>query len=28
MKDIAFILVTMLFFGLAIFYLRGCERLK
>lgn len=28
MKDIAFILVTALFFCLAILYLRGCERLK
>jgi len=28
MRDIAFILVTVLFFVLAILYLRGCERLK
>jgi len=28
MRDIAFILVTALFFVLAILYLRGCERLK
>jgi len=28
MRDIAFILVTALFFALALFYLRGCERLK
>jgi len=28
MRDIAFVLVTSLFFVLAILYLRGCERLK
>jgi len=28
MKDIAFVLATVLFFGLAILYLRACERLK
>ena len=28
MRDIAFILVTALFFALALLYLRGCERLK
>jgi hypothetical protein len=28
MRDIAFILVTVLFFALALLYLRGCERLK
>jgi hypothetical protein len=28
MRDLAFVLVTALFFCLAIFYLRGCERLK
>jgi hypothetical protein len=26
--DVIFILVTIIFFGLAILYLRGCERLK
>jgi hypothetical protein len=28
MRDISFVLATMLFFGIAILYLRGCERLK
>jgi len=28
MKDIAFVFVTVVFFVLAILYLRGCERLK
>jgi len=28
MADVAFVLVTVLFFGLAILYVRGCERLK
>jgi len=28
MRDIAFVLVTALFFVLAILYVRGCERLK
>jgi len=28
MTDIAFILVTALFFALALLYLRACERLK
>jgi len=28
MKDFVFVLATVLFFGLAILYLRGCERLK
>jgi hypothetical protein len=28
MRDIAFVLVTALFFVLGILYLRGCERLK
>jgi hypothetical protein len=28
MRDIAFVLVTALFFCLAILYLRGCGRLK
>ena len=28
MLDIIFIIVTALFFALAVFYVRGCERLK
>jgi len=28
MRDLAFVIVTALFFVLAILYLRGCERLK
>jgi len=28
MRDIVFLLVTVLFLGVAILYLRGCERLK
>jgi len=28
MRDVVFILVTVLFFAAAILYLRGCERLK
>jgi hypothetical protein len=28
MTDLAFILVTAFFFGVAILYVRGCERLK
>jgi hypothetical protein len=28
MRDVVFILVTVVFFAVAIFYLRGCERLR
>jgi hypothetical protein len=28
MLDVIFIVATALFFGLGIFYVRGCERLK
>jgi len=28
MRDVAFLLLTALFFGVAILYLRACERLK
>ncbi len=27
-RDVVFLLVTVLFFGVAILYLRACERLK
>jgi len=28
MRDVAFLLLTALFFGVAMLYLRACERLK
>jgi hypothetical protein len=27
-SDVIFVILTVIFFGLAILYLRGCERLK